>query len=142
MMLPLDSADVSLVPVSFSMLLHRAHMCIELDPVIRTFAMLFIVQAAMLIGFVLYCDCPWVVYLDIKLQLFYLAVCHLAMSTVFMHQLLCFELIGLFSFRLIGHYMDRLNAQRGSHIAVGVNRIADVILALLFIKCTVSVPCQ
>jgi NADH:ubiquinone oxidoreductase subunit 5 (subunit L)/multisubunit Na+/H+ antiporter MnhA subunit len=66
-------------------------------------------------------------------------VCNIALATTYLHQLLCYELIGLLSFRLIGHYMDRINATRGSHIAVGTNRIADVFLAIIFIKSTTAV---
>lgn len=66
-------------------------------------------------------------------------VCHIAIAASYMQQLLCFEIIGLLSFRLIGHYLDRTNALRGSHIATGSNRIADVLLALIFAKVTTSV---
>ena len=66
-------------------------------------------------------------------------VCHIAIAASYMQQLLCFEIIGLLSFRLIGHYLDRTNAIRGSHIATGTNRIADVILALIFAKVATSV---
>jgi NADH:ubiquinone oxidoreductase subunit 5 (subunit L)/multisubunit Na+/H+ antiporter MnhA subunit len=72
-------------------------------------------------------------------MLFYLMVCNIAIAVSYLHQLLCFELIGLFSFRLIGHYMDRTNATRGAHIAVGTNRIADVFLAIVVIKATTAV---
>lgn len=82
------------------------------------------------------------VYLDIKILLFYLSVCHLAVSTSLLVQLLCYEVIGLLSFRLIGHYIDRINAVRGSHIAFGVNKIADVVLACVVIRGTVAVATQ
>jgi NADH:ubiquinone oxidoreductase subunit 5 (subunit L)/multisubunit Na+/H+ antiporter MnhA subunit len=74
--------------------------------------------------------------------MFYLTVCHIAIASTYLHQLLCYEIIGLLSFRLIGHYLDRTNAIRGSHIATGTNRIADVILALIFAKVTTSLAVQ
>lgn len=45
--------------------------------------------------------------------------------------MLAFELVGLYSFRLIGHYMDRMWAMRGAYIAVCTNRVADLLLLLL-----------
>jgi NADH:ubiquinone oxidoreductase subunit 5 (subunit L)/multisubunit Na+/H+ antiporter MnhA subunit len=96
-------------------------------------------QITMLSGFILYCDCPWATYLDAKIALFYLMVCHITLTSSYLSQLFCYEIIGLLSFRLIGHYLDRTNAIRGSHIATGTNRIADVLLALIFAKVSTSV---
>jgi hypothetical protein len=114
-------------------------MLIDIDSIFRTFILLFLMQTAMLSGFILYCDCPWTTYLDTKIILFYLMVCNIALATAYIYQLFCYEVIGLLSFRLIGHYMDRINATRGSHIAVGTNRIADIFLAIVFIKCSTAV---
>lgn len=139
---PLDGSDILITLTPFSLILDRMTMTLDLDTVFHTFATCFILQSAMLLGFVLYCDCPWVVYLDIKILLFYLSVCHLAISTSLLVQLLCYEVIGLLSFRLIGHYIDRINAVRGSHIAFGVNKIADVVLACVVIRGTVAVATQ
>lgn len=139
MAIPLDSSDLIVTLSTFSTILSRYCMLLDVDSVFRTFILLFILQTAMLSGFILYCDCPWTTYLDTKILLFYLMVCNIALATTYLHQLLCYELIGLLSFRLIGHYMDRINATRGSHIAVGTNRIADVFLAIIFIKSTTAV---
>jgi NADH:ubiquinone oxidoreductase subunit 5 (subunit L)/multisubunit Na+/H+ antiporter MnhA subunit len=117
-------------------------MTLDLDTVFHTFVTCFILQSAMLLGFILYCDCPWTVYLDTKILLFYLSVCHLSIATSLLVQLLCYEVIGLLSFRLIGHYIDRINATRGAHIAFGVNKVADVILAALVIHGTVAISTQ
>jgi hypothetical protein len=58
MAIPLDSSDLIVTLSTFSTILSRYCMLLDVDSVFRTFILLFILQTAMLSGFILYCDCP------------------------------------------------------------------------------------
>lgn len=94
------------------------------------FVILFALQLTMIGMLALYCDCPHAVVLDIKILFFYTCTIQLMLTTSSMPHLLVFELIGITSFRLIGHYTHRLNATRGSYIAICTNRCGDILFVI------------
>lgn len=101
--------------------------------------LLFLLQLVILVGFSLYCDCPGVFWLEYKLAMFFISILTLLMASCLSVSLLWFELIGLLSFRLIGHYFVRQAAQRGSLIALNTNRAGDILLAFWVFRSLASV---
>jgi NADH-quinone oxidoreductase subunit L len=94
----------------------------------------FLIHMTALIGFAYYVDCPRSPLLDLKLGAFYVGICHLTLAALVMSKLLVFEIIGVVSFYLISHYVARTSAHRGASIALGTNRVADVLLALVVLS--------
>ena len=95
---------------------------------------LFIVSSIILVAFVLYCDCPYSEHQDLKFIGFYVAVVHLGLALLTCQQLVSCGLIGLLSFRLIGHYLNRPSANRGASNAVTFNRLGDILVLISAVK--------
>lgn len=136
----LDIAELSSIPASFSSHAGSWNQYVDLDTLLKVFITAFMVQLCMLIGFQLYCDCAYAVWLEIKIAVFYVIVGHLAATVSIMSELLCFELIGLLSFRLVGHFLHRLAAFRGAYIAVGANKVGDFLLVLWICRSLTAYP--
>lgn len=64
-------------------------------------------------------------------MIFYSSIFSLCNSFELHNSFLSFELVGILSFRLIGHYSGRISAVRGALISFGINRIGDVIILCL-----------
>ena len=56
--IPLDTIEVIMWVSSFSALLSKYVMLIDIDSTLKVFILLFAMQTAMLSGFILYCDDP------------------------------------------------------------------------------------
>ena len=77
--------------------------------------------------FTVYTDCVDIMYLELKLIVFLVSVLQLIFVDTFAIIIITYELIGLLSFRLIGHYCVKHAALRGSLVSVMYNRIGDVL---------------
>lgn len=104
------------------------------DHLLSCLVILFSAQIAIIWLLHAYCDCPNSIWLESKVLTFWLSTICLLICALLSTQLLMIEIIGITSFRLIGHYTNRGWALRGSTIALAVNKITDIIFLGLLTK--------
>lgn len=131
---PSNTAVVTSIQVTMQQISTTTEGLIYGDTFLTAIVIMFSLQIAAIWLLHAYCDCPYTVFLEMKVCTFWLATVSLVMSALMSTQLLVLELIGLASFRLIGHYIHRQWALRGSNIAVMINRLTDMLLLLLLAK--------
>jgi len=128
-----------LLPATLSNLLMTHSSYTSIDSMLSALIYGFVGTFICISTFTLYCDCTYTNYLLIKIVLFYISVCHLAMFLYWAYIVLAFECVGILSFRLIAHYHVRVSASRGSIIAINTNKIGDLII-LTYVSRAASYP--
>lgn len=126
----LDLCTLIDTPALFSLATSLYSQALTYDSVFHSFLLLFSTQLFMILGLLLYCDCPLATWLDLKIDTFYLATTHLLVSSSYTMQLLLFETVGMSSYRLIAHYSHRLLASRGAFISLATNKTGDLLFML------------
>ena len=135
----LSTVDFDVIPSSQSTIFANLVAFITQDlvstPIIWCFSVCFLCVTL----FQFYCDCVFVCILVLKILVFYASIFFLCISFELQHIFVGFELVGILSFRLIGHYSARLSASRGAIIALGINRTGDLLILCLI--CLISMQC-
>jgi len=122
------SSAVVKIPVQCSKIIMTSKSLFVYDVQISNVMCAYSIFFLCVLIFCMYCDCSDEAILGVKIMLFYVSIFTLVTSENLFTSIIFFEMIGIISFRLIGHYIFRINAARGATVSISINKIGDFML--------------